>query len=243
MSGKAPAFQFYIKDWLSDTQLKMAEHSTKGIWIDMLCYMWEAPERGELQGTKKQLMQLVSATESDFDQFVNDAQQLCFCYVSVTDHGIITVRNRRMYREEKDKKNNRERQQRFRDKQKDNGEITHPSSSSSSSPTPNTLKKQPFDPPTKDDIENAAEPKTMRYLNDMCKRLVAENIFPEAYEWKLQQLNLHKNYKAMLHALNRLYMASKVKEVKNPWAYLKKTIAVENGNYNEAEYNKAEVSC
>ena len=38
--GKAPAFQFYARDWLTDPELKMVSYQTKGIWIDLLCIMW-----------------------------------------------------------------------------------------------------------------------------------------------------------------------------------------------------------
>lgn len=43
-----PAFQFYPKDWLSDTELGMCSLATKGLWIDLLCLMWNAPVRGVL---------------------------------------------------------------------------------------------------------------------------------------------------------------------------------------------------
>ncbi|OPY91890.1 MAG: hypothetical protein A4E73_01694 [Syntrophaceae bacterium PtaU1.Bin231] len=134
--AKAPAFQFYFKDWLSDPQLKMASHSTKGIWADMLCFMFPAPVRGELTGTKEQLRKLVSATESDMERFWSEATTLLFCDISVTDNEIVTVRNRRMWREEKDKKDNRERQARYRGKHKNNGEIT------SLSPSPSPKKEK-----------------------------------------------------------------------------------------------------
>lgn len=124
--GKAPAFPFYVKDWLSDSQLKMASHAAKGVWIDMLCFMWDAPERGQLSGTSLQLQRMVGATVQDFEQFINDANTLCFCDISVTDNGIVTVRNRRMWREGKDRDNNRIRQQRHREKHKNNEEVTPP---------------------------------------------------------------------------------------------------------------------
>lgn len=124
--GKAPAFPFYVKDWLSDSQLKMAAHSTKGIWADMLCFMWDAPERGQLSGTVLQLQRMVGATVQDFEHFISEANTLCFCDISVTDNGIVTVRNRRMWREEKERDNNRMRQQRHREKRKNNEEVTPP---------------------------------------------------------------------------------------------------------------------
>lgn len=134
---KAPAFQFYVRDWLSDPQLKMASHTTKGVWIDLLAFMWEAPERGEITGTHEQIAKMVGAMNGDFEVFLSEAKDLSFCDISVTDHNKITVRNRRMWRDEKERKNNRLRQQRFRDKQKNNEEITPPSSSSTSSSNKN----------------------------------------------------------------------------------------------------------
>ena len=129
--GKNPAFQFYVKDWLSDPQLRMCSHSTKGIWIDLLCLMWEAPSRGELEGTEHQIRKMVGAENGDFQVFLQEASALRFCY-AVTDHNKkITLRNRRMYREAKDQDNNRLRQQKYRDKHKSNGDVTPPSPSPS----------------------------------------------------------------------------------------------------------------
>jgi len=136
--AKSPAFQFYVKDWLSDPQLKMASHSTKGIWVDMLCYMWDAPERGELVGTEEQIIRLLGAKEGDFRLFCDEAKTLAFCYFSVTDSLLVTVRNRRMFREEKERENNRIRQGRFRSKRQSNEKVTAPSPS----PSPKRKKKK-----------------------------------------------------------------------------------------------------
>lgn len=130
--GKAPAFQFYIKDWLSDPQLKMASHTSKGVWIDILCYLWQSQTRGEIVGTKDQIQRMIGCSRQDLEQFLDDAQRLAFCDISVTDNATVTVRNRRMYREEKERQNNRVRQQRHRESRKNNGDITP----LSPSPTP-----------------------------------------------------------------------------------------------------------
>lgn len=45
---KLPAFQFYPGDWLKDANLRRCSHAAKGVWIDMLCLMFEADERGVL---------------------------------------------------------------------------------------------------------------------------------------------------------------------------------------------------
>lgn len=129
--SKAPAFQFYVKDWLCDTKLKMASFSTKGIWIDLLCYMWVNDIKGELISTWDSLKKLIGASEYELTLFKDEAALLDFCYISVSDNKIITLRNRRMFRDEKHKKSNRERQARYQAKHKSNENITPPSSSSS----------------------------------------------------------------------------------------------------------------
>lgn len=146
-NGKAPAFQFYVRDWLADPQLKMASFSTKGIWIDLLCYLWEAPERGMLKGSVTQLERLIGANHDEFGLFLAEAKDLSFCDISVTDNKIVTICNRRMFRDEKDRKNNRMRQSKHREKRKSNAKVTPPSSTASStSPTKiTTLAQNEFD--------------------------------------------------------------------------------------------------
>ena len=46
--GKLPAFLFYPKDWLTDTELRICSKAAKGVWIDMLSVMFSAPNRGFL---------------------------------------------------------------------------------------------------------------------------------------------------------------------------------------------------
>lgn len=130
--GKAPADQFYWNDWLSDVELQSACSATRGIWMNALCRMWFSQTRGELTGTRETLPRILNCTEQEFDRFCDEAQSLSFCYFSVTDNKNVTLRNRRMFREAKDKELNRLRQQRHRDKHKSNGDVTPPSSSSSS---------------------------------------------------------------------------------------------------------------
>jgi hypothetical protein len=136
--GKAPAFQFYVKDWLSDPELQCVSASTKGIWIDALCYMWEAPERGRLTGTIEELGKLLRATNGDFSKFLEDLKHHKFAEVTFDDKEL-TLINRRMFREQKGKENHILRQKRYKERQKIDTELTPPSSSSSPSPIPNLI--------------------------------------------------------------------------------------------------------
>lgn len=43
-----PAMPFYIGDWLKCPELRACSPAARGLWIDMLCFMWESTERGYL---------------------------------------------------------------------------------------------------------------------------------------------------------------------------------------------------
>ena len=45
-SGKAPSFQFYWKDWLTDTRLLRASKLAKGVWIDLMALSCDMPKPG-----------------------------------------------------------------------------------------------------------------------------------------------------------------------------------------------------
>lgn len=131
--GKAPAFQFYPGDWIQDTRI--LSPATRGIWIDMLCFMWRAEDRGKLSGSECQLTRILSCEKEELNAAIEELSVTKIADVTVSN-GYITVTNRRMYREQKERESGRIRAKRFRDNASSNadsnGEITPPSSSSSS---------------------------------------------------------------------------------------------------------------
>lgn len=44
--AKLPSFQFYPGDWRKDPDLSRCSKAAKGVWIDMLCLMFECEDRG-----------------------------------------------------------------------------------------------------------------------------------------------------------------------------------------------------
>lgn len=136
--GKSPAFQFYPGDWVQDTRILTP--LTRGIWIDMLCFMWRSDDRGSISGTVEQLARMLSCNASEIAHAV--AELSVTKIADVTERNdFVTVTNRRMHREEKIRKQTRCRVERFRNadvKRECNGSVTAPSSSSSSS----SLKKE-----------------------------------------------------------------------------------------------------
>jgi len=133
--GKAPASQFYWGDLKRDVEYHLMSFEARGIWIEMLTSMWDAKERGKVEGTIEQLSGLLGCP---VDKLRNAIKE-----VSVTKTGdvtecndLVTVINRRMFREERERKLTRCRVQKFRNAHNPescNTNITPPSSSSSSS--------------------------------------------------------------------------------------------------------------
>lgn len=156
--GKAPADQFYWGDWLNDVELQMASASSRGIWINALCRMWGSRTRGEISGTKENLINLLNCKKEEFDLFLFEVQKYGFGemitqmiteksviknvirndLITVDETQMITLRNRRMFR--KANANNKAylRLKKYREKQHDNAidnatcnaNETHASSSS-----------------------------------------------------------------------------------------------------------------
>ena len=86
--GKAPAFQFYVRDWLSDPQLRMCCFAVRGMWMDFLCYMWLAPEKGMLSGTVEGLARLIGATLQEMELFLIESMN--YEFANVTCNGNVT---------------------------------------------------------------------------------------------------------------------------------------------------------
>lgn len=85
---KLPSMQFYTGDWLKDQSIRKLSPAARGLWFDMLCFMWDSPRRGYLDGfppyRSKNALALVNNRKekgSDLDQiwtrFGSDLDQIC----------------------------------------------------------------------------------------------------------------------------------------------------------------------
>jgi hypothetical protein len=77
--GKAPTFQFYVKDWLSDEKLMAASFSTQAIWLKIMFFMWLDNKSHELKRKPKHLINMLGCTKETLDEFFMDAIDLNFC--------------------------------------------------------------------------------------------------------------------------------------------------------------------
>ena len=41
-----PAMPFYVGDWMKCPEVRALPPDLRGLWFDLICYMWESPERG-----------------------------------------------------------------------------------------------------------------------------------------------------------------------------------------------------
>lgn len=151
---KPPAFQFYPRDWITDPALSLCSPATRGVWIDLLCAMWFAPERGRLKGTPRSLARLARCTAQEMIRAIKElglhgaATVTCNANVTLCNTDV-TLENRRMMRDEKVRVQTRFRVDRHRAKPcnaPSNAEVTPPSAVSAVSASANDCKTKPKTP-------------------------------------------------------------------------------------------------
>lgn len=79
-SKKLVTLQLYFRDWLSDLRLQSCAAATRGIWIQVLCFMASEDFVGILQNTTlAELKRIGNCTWAELQQFLHDAQLHRFC--------------------------------------------------------------------------------------------------------------------------------------------------------------------
>jgi hypothetical protein len=136
---KDPGFYFFVNDWYGDVELHKATPQTRGIWVDFLCLMHnQKHDRGTLTGPKWQLAQFAHCSIEELDEFIREAKLYKFCDVHEPEgvtkaghvtgssrncHENVTIINRRMARESRQRDRWRKRKQAERDR-KLRGDVT-----------------------------------------------------------------------------------------------------------------------
>jgi hypothetical protein len=118
--SKLPYLQLFSGDWLKDPQLSLCAPATRGVWIDLICAMHELDRSGELRGTKEQLSRLARCSTVDLALALTDLQTSKAAEVTERN-GVVTVRNRRMWREYRERVAAAKRKQRQRKHEHGNG--------------------------------------------------------------------------------------------------------------------------
>ena len=159
---KQPAFPLMVGDILKDPRLSQASLFSRGVWTILLLYMWEWDQRGEIETTIQGLNRLLKPDSiEEILFFLNELNDLEFGDLFATDKNKkltfpitlkncnvkVTIRNRKMYSDYKDRQNTRLRVQKHREKiavtqkkHKSNTDVTPSLSVSTSTSTSNTKK-------------------------------------------------------------------------------------------------------
>lgn len=109
--AKLPFMKFFPKDWLFDTRI--LTHYEKSVLIDLICFMWDQPERGVLIGRPEDLGRMVGMEWGEMEVAINGLKNKKVINVT-EDNGEVTLVSRRIIREEKERESNNIRQSRFR---------------------------------------------------------------------------------------------------------------------------------
>lgn len=160
---KLPSFQFYPGDWMKDPNLRRCSQAARGVWVDMLCLMFECEQRGVLAtgGSPWSREDAAAAVGGNTDVTLRCIDELVAKGVcKVSEDGALY--SKRLRKDEETRVSTRERVAKFREKQDcndvGNGSVTpqkQPSSSSTSSAT--TVKHIPRTPTGKDVLQIRAE--------------------------------------------------------------------------------------
>ena len=114
--AKMPFFKFFPADWIKDT--RGLSLSTRGAWIDLLCFMWESPTRGTITRSKPVLARILGASEDELGVILDEIQNQSVCECVTERNGDVTLTSRRIVREEKVRQQTLCRVKRFRNAQK-----------------------------------------------------------------------------------------------------------------------------
>lgn len=111
--SKLPFMKFFPQDYLYDTRILTIEE--RGVWMDLLCFLWNSKERGEITTSPQHLAQMVGMEGGRFEAVLNSISDKGICEVRRLSDGQVTLLSRRMRRESDAFKKNAERQQKFRE--------------------------------------------------------------------------------------------------------------------------------
>lgn len=116
---KLPFFKFRTLDWLVETRSLSAK--AKGCWIDLLCLMWNGPERGVWTGTFDEFSIVTAIPKEDIPSVTQALRKVA----TVTDRNDgVTFICEWMVKQESHYNNNAKRQATFRRNMNSNAIIT-----------------------------------------------------------------------------------------------------------------------
>jgi hypothetical protein len=112
--------------WMSDPALSLCSPATRGIWIDLICNMQATGRTGIATGFRPALARATRCSADDLAGAFNELTMYNVADISESDNGVVTVVNRKMNREHKERVAATLRQQKARAKEGDSPSVTPP---------------------------------------------------------------------------------------------------------------------
>lgn len=124
--SKLPGFFFYCGDWLKDPALRRCSPAARGVWIDMLCLMFECEDRGVLSagGVPWSDEEVAAAVSGDTTANLACIRELIAKGVADRNSSG-AIFSRRLIRDEKIRTGNRDRKREERLSQDSPIDVTH----------------------------------------------------------------------------------------------------------------------
>lgn len=110
--AKLPFMQFYPKDWLFDTRILTPLE--KAVLIDLLCFMWDQPKRGEITGHPQDIGRMVGLEWQEARIVIDSLKTKNILTVTERDSEV-TLISRRIKRDENARESHNDRQRRYRE--------------------------------------------------------------------------------------------------------------------------------
>ena len=249
--AKQPAFPLMVGDILKDPRLSQASLFSRGVWTILLLYMWEWDQRGEIETTIRGLDRLLKPDSiEEILFFLNELADLEFGSIFPTDENKkltfpltlencnmkVTIRNRKMHSDYKDRQNTRLRVQKHREKKKEtemkrkrNKNVTGTLSSSLSISSSKESTGVDF---FKDKIHP--------YFQEIEKSCIMISKFKDTknfnpFQFVNKSINKNSGHPgAIAHTLQQ--MCIYWEKIDSPWRYSAKIMGKENGNFWEREH-------
>lgn len=92
--GKQPYMPLYVGDWIKDTRSLPA--NVRGIWIDLVLFMWDNHTRGEMTGSIDEIARMVSCQVEETKFAILLLQQKKTADITLLPSGEFHIVSRRM---------------------------------------------------------------------------------------------------------------------------------------------------
>jgi len=221
--------KFFPSNYLGDT--RGLSPSAKGIWMDLICYLWQSPTRGKMTAKISDYSRLLGASEKEvllaMEELSRGGMEGGTCQIFKNSHGDVTVISRRISREEKQREDARLRKQREREKEN----VTQPSPESHGEKIEDRRKKIEDRKEIKAKSLFSLSQNQKEELAELCSKVSLK--FPDKFNpWQWLKRNIDKHPLTHLHVMKQMLSEDRILD---PWPYANKIALVEDGNYNERD--------